>query len=144
MLKKQIHMQNTKPQNLRIIFFIKPNGGPALSADKVDYKVNYNGKLGMVLLLLLHRPEKSSRQLPAPGGTSVLLLVKSCISYKRNNLFFLSGLPLLLNCKCPISFLPHSDWSPRAVSQVDIGGFKTATQSCMLKTAEKALAASNL
>lgn len=145
MLKKQIHLQNTKPQNFRIIFFVKPNWGPVLSADKVDYKVNYNGKLGMVLLSLLRRPEKSSWQLPAPGGTGVLLLVKTCMSYKRKELlFFFSGLPLLIKWKSPISFLLHSDWSPRVVSQVDPGGFKTATQSCMLKTAEKALVVFNL
>lgn len=144
MLKKTNTPAEHKAPKLQNSLLHKAKLRPS-SKCKVDYKVNYNGKLGMVLLSLLHRPEKSGWQLPAPGGTGVLLLVKTCMSYKRKELlFFFSGLPLLIKWKSPISFLLHSYWSLRAVSQVDPGGFKTATQSCMLKTAEKALAASNL
>lgn len=46
----------------------------------------------MALLSLLPGAEKSSWQLPAPGGTGVLLLVKLCVSYKRKeNIALLLG-----------------------------------------------------
>lgn len=95
-----------KAQNFRIIFFIKLNWCPVLSADKAYLKLNYSGKLGMALLSLLPGAEKSSWQLPAPGGTGVLLLVKLCVSYKRKKKYIALLLGVSTTNKPQTCFFP--------------------------------------
>lgn len=136
MLKQQIYRQNTKPQNFRIISFTKPNWGTAPSAEKVDCKVSCNGHRNRLCCLSCIGQKNQA-------GSCQLLEILVCSGWwslasatKEENCSFEET---TVNWKSPISFLLCSGWSPRAVSQGILVAFKPPP-----KTAEKALAASNL